>query len=104
MGSMFDMIEEINLQLEGRLMSSEFVQTSSEQCGLDPRACYRMYVSEECVVIPKHADSRMQYYGGFEYIDPEARTEIGSYVVYFTLEEDDRVGECISRVFSDIDG
>lgn len=100
-GSMYDLIEQVNEQIESRIMSDEFVLTCSENCGLDPRACYRMYVSEECIVVPSHADRSLRYYGGFEYITEEFRNVIGGYVIYFVEDEDCRVSEIISKVFSD---
>ena len=57
--------------------------------GLDDRAAYNLYIDESCIVVSKDCDGRLQYYGGFEYVDKSERKEYGNWVFYFN--GDDRV-------------
>ncbi len=54
-----------------------------------PRAANRLWIGSDFIAVRKHDDRSLQYYGGFEYVDKEHRTECGEYVFYST--EDDRV-------------
>ena len=61
----------------------------AEQAGLDAR-CGRIHIRKECIAVESgSADRILQYYGGFEYVDSEYRTELGSWVFYSA--DDDRV-------------
>jgi hypothetical protein len=70
-------------------------QVQAEQLGLDPRAGYRLYIDDECIAVSMDNDRSLQYYGGFEYVDKEYRTEMGGYVFY--NREDNRVQEHMER-------
>lgn len=60
-----------------------------EEIGLDNREGYTLFINEDVIVVDKERDKGLQYYGGFEYVDAEYRTEIGAYVFYSC--EDERV-------------
>lgn len=66
-----------------------------EDLGLDRRAAYRLFVTDEVVAVTKTCDRSLQYYGGFEYVGKEYRQEIGDWVFYSA--EDSRVGEHLDR-------
>lgn len=68
---------------------------TAEDLGLDRRAAYRIYVTDEVIAVPKCDDRVLQYYGGFEYVDKEYRRELGDWVFYSA--EDDRVAEHLDR-------
>ena len=93
----YDFLEEINVQIE-RHINSNFQQvwTSRERTGLDGR-CGMIYISEDAIATDKHNDSRLQYYGGFEYVDKDFRKEMGDYVFYF--RESSRVADHIDQFF-----
>lgn len=64
-------------------------EVTAEDLGLDRRAAYRLYITDEVIAVPKGDDRVLQYYGGFEYVDKEYRKELGDWVFYSA--EDDRV-------------
>lgn len=70
----------------------------SKECGLDDR-CPSLWVSENAVVC-RGDTKRLEYYGGFEYVTPEAKIGLGNYTVYLAdRDQTGRVYEVINRVF-----
>lgn len=71
----------------------EYKAYPAEKCGLDSR-CGVILISpdEDFIAVRKSDDRRLQYYGGFEYVEEECRYVLGDYVFY---SEDDRVEEAI---------
>lgn len=70
----------------------------SKECGLDER-CPSLWVSENAVVC-RGDTKRLEYYGGFEYVTPEAKIGLGNYTVYLAdRDETGRVYEVINSVF-----
>lgn len=94
--NLFEMLDDINQQIAERV-DKEMEMISPEQIGLDNRSAYRVWVSEEAIVVRKSDDGRMQYYGGFEYVDREYRREFGDWVFYFADEE--RVSDHLSQYY-----
>ena len=89
-----DLRDQINALVKTKLY--EAIAVKAEQLGLDPRAGYKLYISnDEDTFIAVHKDNRrsLDYYGGFEYIDKEFVLELGDYVFYTDHE----------RVFDAID-
>ena len=80
--SIVDMIDEV------REMTDNFVagmrKEPASRLGLDDR-CGMLWVGEDAIVAYK--GSRVEYYGGFEYVKGDDRAEIGDYVVYFATSE-----------------
>ena len=76
------------------MSDSEAVEVSAEEVGLDSRAGH-VFVSwkERWIAVPTHSVRRIEYYGGFEYIDHENKTVLGDYTFYD--DGSDRVDECI---------
>ena len=70
-------------------------EVTAEDLGLDRRAAYRLYVTDEVIAVPKGDDRVLQYYGGFEYVDKEYRRELGDWVFYSA--EDNRVASHLDR-------
>jgi len=64
---------------------------SAEAVGLDRRAGL-LYVTEDAIVARGRTNS-LDYYGGFEYVDTEYKTQVGEYTVYFA--DDERVAGCL---------
>ena len=87
----------INLVDEVREMTDNFVagmrKEPASRLGLDDR-CGMLWVDEDAIVAYK--GSRVEYYGGFEYVKGDDRAEIGDYVVYFATSE--RVADAIESL------
>ena len=91
--SVHELFYEIDCAVEKFIETLE--EATAEQLGLDPRSCYRnLMINEECIVVPAGSDGKLQYYGGFEYVDKRDRREFGTYVIY-TAEFNSRVQRCI---------
>lgn len=78
-----------------RAFMDKAVEVTAEDLGLDRRAAYRLFITDEVIAVPKGDDRVLQYYGGFEYIDKEYRKELGDWVFYSA--EDDRVQDCLDH-------
>ena len=95
--STYDLIDRINEMVERHINKEmEQVYANRDTVGLDER-CGVLYINDEAVATAKHNDSRLQYYGGFEYVDKDYRQEIGDYVFYFS--ESSRVQDCIEHFY-----
>jgi len=79
------------------LVTEQMTEVTAEEVGLDRRAAYRLYVSEDTIAVSKDADRTLQYYGGFEYVDKEYRQEMGDWVFYFA--DDERIGDHLAQYF-----
>lgn len=89
---MQSLINEINQKVE--VFVGGLTQVTGADLGLDERVG-RLYTDGfEGIVVHKEADRRLQYYGGFEYIDKYNRQEMGDYVFY--MAGDDRVEDCLA--------
>lgn len=86
--SAIDMIESVNETVKAYIRT--MTEIKAEELGLDCRCGY-LYVGVDCIAVPKHRDTPLQYYGGFEYVDKDYRTVVGNYVFYF--DEDNRVSD-----------
>jgi hypothetical protein len=87
--STLDLLDEVNAVV------SRYVQgmrrEPASRLGLDDR-CGMLYVDEDCIVA--YTGSRLDYYGGFEYIkEGEGRTTLGEFTFYST--ESDRVSDAL---------
>jgi len=83
-----EVVDEVNYGIERFVAGMERV--SADKLGLDIRAG-RVYIDrDERVIVSDNARS-LEYYGGFEYIDKECKTQIGDYTIYM---ECDRVADC----------
>lgn len=82
-------------QMEDRLrdLISSMEPVKATELNLDSRSGYMLYVCPDCIAIDHREDSRLQYYGGFEYIDSACRRQYGDWVFY--TNEDDRVKNCL---------
>jgi hypothetical protein len=66
----------------------------ASRLGLDDR-CGMLWVDEDTIV--SYTGSRLDYYGGFEYIkEGEGRTTLGDFTFYTT--ESDRVADAIEQL------
>ena len=79
----------------GTEVTSHMYRIKPDQCGLDNRAGYRLYINNEAIGVDKGSRGALEYYGGFEYVQADDRIEIGDYVFY--LIDSDRVRDHIER-------
>ena len=86
---------EINSTVE-RYIAKQCKKGNPKKTGLDERAIGEFYYNFECIVIPESARQRLDYYGGFEYVDSDYVKQYGDYVFYSA--EDDRVCEVIDCI------
>lgn len=95
----YELIESVSEKAR-RFVMHEMEQFRAEQLGLDGR-CGFIFANESCIAVDKRSDRYLQYYGGFEYVDKEYRTELGDYVFY--MVDDSRVAGHLSRMFEGVD-
>ena len=89
-----EMIDEIQYLVERHVQGLRRV--TANELGLDIR-CGMLYVDEDTIVA--YTGSRLDYYGGFEYIkEGEGRVTIGDYTFFTT--ESDRVQDCFDALES----
>lgn len=91
-------LEKVQAKMEEtveELLTEEFKIVTSKQMTdlravIDYRALpYRMWYNEETLVVSTSSMGMLNYYGGFEYVDKENRSEYGIYT--FFSDEDSRV-------------
>ena len=90
---LYEAIEEVKTAADEVIEG--MTQIKPEQCGLDNRAGYRLWINEDAIAVNRRNDNTLQYYGGFEYVDKENRVELGDYVFY--LREEERVYDHIGQ-------
>ena len=84
-----DLLDAINEVVERHVQGMR--REPASRLGLDDR-CGVLYVDEDTIV--SHTGSRLDYYGGFEYIkEGEGRTTLGEFTFYSS--ESDRVADAI---------
>ncbi len=88
-----DLLDSIDRQV--RDFIDKATEVTAEDLGLDRRAAYRLFITDEVIAVPKGDDRVLQYYGGFEYVDKEYRHELGDWVFYSA--NDDRVMGHLNR-------
>lgn len=74
-------------------INKNFTEALCEDCGLDRRAGYRIWVSRDAVAIPKQNNESLRYYAGGEYVNKDCVREYGDWVIY--LADDSRVQDWI---------
>lgn len=93
-----DQLYDINQKVTAMVMG-EMTEVQPEDLGLDRRAGYRFYVSKDAIAVPVSQDRTLQYYGGFEYVDKESRTQYGDWVFY--MASDERVIEHLEQYYDE---
>jgi uncharacterized protein YacL (UPF0231 family) len=91
MSQVLNLVNELDDQIHNALKDLPCV--SADMLGLDRRAAYSVWVDEDAVIVRKNEDRTLQYYGGFEYVDKDARIECGDYVIY--TDNAGRVADCL---------
>ena len=78
---MWELHEAIQKLVNDYLADIDAVEVSAEAVGLDPR-CGNVWVSTQDRWIAVSGNSRIDYYGGFEYIDHDLKDVIGDMTFY----------------------
>lgn len=86
-----ELICAIDERVDGALEGA--VERPAHELGLDPR-CGNIYVGDD--FIASGNPRQLDYYGGFEYVDPDYTQPLGDWKLY--LNEDDRVAEALARL------
>lgn len=50
-----------------------------ELAGLDKRAGYKLFITEDVIACRVNDDKALQYYGGFEYVEQDCRSVMSVY-------------------------
>ena len=93
-----EMIDEIQYAVERHVQGLRRV--SANELGLDIR-CGRVYIDRAERVIVSDNSRSLDYYGGFEYIDKECRTQLGDYVIYQGHSRVDDCFDCLEEEVED---
>ncbi len=93
---LYDVVEAAEQQVR-EWLEENAERVSADVLGLDER-CGMVWVCDEAIVCDSYGNGRLQYYGGFEYVDKTQVKAVGGYVIYEAGDtDDDRVRECIER-------
>jgi hypothetical protein len=87
--------DKINTMVES-YVADECKEGDSKKTGLDERAFGLFWYNFDCIVIPADRRQRLDYYGGFEYVEPEHVKQYGEYVIYSA--ESERVADVIDSI------
>lgn len=85
------LIYEVNAKVKTFIDTMEAIQAADIY--LDERSANRLWINSECIAVELRYDRSLQYYGGFECVDDEYRTQVGNYVFYSS--EDSCVADLI---------
>lgn len=86
-----EFISRVNTEAQAFVQS--LTPVKAKQLGLDARAGYQLYIGDDVIAVDRDQDRSLQYYGGFEYVDKNYRTEVGDFVFYSSGDE--RVYDCL---------
>jgi hypothetical protein len=64
------------------LLETNFTKIKPEDCGLDTRTAYKLWIGDDGIVIRKSDSRTANYYGGFEYVNKEDIDSVGDYILY----------------------
>lgn len=78
--NMDQLLDQVNQCVKDQLVNMDRVRPVA--LNLDPRSCDSLWLDEQNIVVEKRDHARINYYGGFEYIDTESVAIIGDYVIY----------------------
>ena len=95
---LFELIDEVT-ELTDTFVGN-MSKVKAKQLGLDNR-CGSLFITPDCIAVYNGADRSLQYYGGFEYVDPSCRHEMGDYVFYSA--EDNRVRDHLEQYLNFMD-
>ena len=98
MSQILNLVQDLEDQIRNTVQDLPYVP--ADELGLDRRAGYRLWIDEDAIIVNKNDDRVLQYYGGFEYVDTNARIECGDYVIY--TNDDSRVQDCLDFFYENL--
>ena len=96
----YQLDESINAAVE-QFVEENCKEGDNQQTGLDPRAFSKFWYCYEGIFIYAGGRGRLDYYGGFEYIDSDYVKTYGEYVFYSA--DADRVQEVLENLMENED-
>jgi len=91
----YELDSEINATVE-KYIAENCKPGNPKKTGLDERAIGKFHYNLDCIIIDESYRQRLDYYGGFEYVNSDCVKQYGDYVFYSA--EDDRVREVIDCI------
>lgn len=81
--SLYNLMNNVDVLVEDYIKEAEAVQVTPAELGLDERAAYHpIYLTSEALIFSNMDRGRVEYYGGFEYVDKRAVMPLGNYIFY----------------------
>lgn len=97
--SIFDLVEQVNEQVEEYMTDQGAHTVRPEQLGLDERAGHSLRVAEDWIAVKSHHAGSLDYYGGFEYVDESYKCTLGDWIFYSA--DDERVYDHIQAYWGE---
>ena len=69
------------------MVETDMHAVKGDDLGLDRRAGYTLFVTEDCIAVETRNRGSLDYYGGFEYVDQDCVNVVGDYVFYDRYDE-----------------
>ncbi len=91
MSQVLELVQDLEAQI--RRTVAALPEVRAQDLGLDRRSACTIWVDEDVIIVTKNEDRTLRYYGGFDYVDKNARMECGDYVIY--TSDDSRVADCL---------
>lgn len=79
--SIYNLTRKVN-ELAESYLEEHMTEVDPTSMGIDKRATYRMWRSEDAIAIPASQRRNFDYYGGGEYVDADSVHRMGEYVFY----------------------
>jgi hypothetical protein len=99
MKEFYEIEEEATALAEDAIADGEGAWVRPSVIGLDPRCGGKLYVCLGFIACSNNDIRSLDYYGGFEYVAPEYRAQVGEYT--FFSADDERVQDHIAAYYND---
>ena len=96
MMNVLELVDEVEVKVKEIILS--FTEVTPEELGLDTRSAYKLYINEDFIACRDSDKRNLNYYGGFEYVEPEFVISLGNF--HFYSIEDSRVSRHLDIFFS----
>ena len=96
MDNFYKLVEHVN-DLADIFINDNMTLVEAKELSLDER-CDRLYINRDCIAIHRNMTGKVNYYGGFEYVNKECVDNIGDYVFYNC--EDSRIEDTINDYYN----
>jgi hypothetical protein len=99
MKEFYEIEEETIALAEDAISEGDGTWVQPSVIGLDPRCGGKLYVCRGFIAADNTYIRSLDYYGGFEYVAPEYRRQVGAYT--FFSADDGRVQDHIAAYYND---